>query len=93
MHHCAELIFKVDYLHESVFQTVLTHESVDPGVLFDEKTRGWKSRATVPLKYTTLLLASFKNEEYSHRYLKTRLSLQVIYLWRHVLSTAPPFIL
>jgi hypothetical protein len=28
-----------------------------------------------------------------HRYLMTRLSLQVIYLWRHVLWTAPPFIL
>jgi hypothetical protein len=29
----------------------------------------------------------------SHRYLMTRLGLQVIYLWRHVSSTAPPFIL
>jgi hypothetical protein len=28
-----------------------------------------------------------------HRYLMTRLSLQVIYMWRHVSSTAPPFIL
>jgi hypothetical protein len=28
-----------------------------------------------------------------HRYLMTRLSLQVIYLWCHVSSTAPPFIL
>jgi hypothetical protein len=28
-----------------------------------------------------------------HRYLISRLSLQVFYLWRHVLSTAPPFIL
>jgi hypothetical protein len=28
-----------------------------------------------------------------HRYLWNRLSLQVFYLWRHVLSTAPPFIL
>jgi hypothetical protein len=27
------------------------------------------------------------------RYLMTRLSLQVVYLWRHVSSTAPPFIL
>jgi hypothetical protein len=26
-----------------------------------------------------------------HRYLMSRLSLQVFYLWRHVLSTAPPF--
>jgi hypothetical protein len=29
----------------------------------------------------------------THRYLITRLSLQVVYLWRHVSSTAPPFIL
>jgi hypothetical protein len=29
----------------------------------------------------------------THRYLMTRLSLQVVYLWRHVSSTAPPFIL
>jgi hypothetical protein len=28
-----------------------------------------------------------------HRYLMSRLSLQVFYLWRHVLSTAPPCIL
>jgi hypothetical protein len=26
-----------------------------------------------------------------HRYLMSRLSLQVFYLWRHVLSPAPPF--
>jgi hypothetical protein len=51
MHHCAESTFKVDYLreYESIFETALAHESVDPGVLFDEKTRGRKSRATVPL--------------------------------------------
>jgi hypothetical protein len=29
----------------------------------------------------------------SSMYLMSRLSLQVFYLWRHVLSTAPPFIL
>jgi hypothetical protein len=28
-----------------------------------------------------------------HRYLIRRLSLKVVYLWRHVPSTAPPFIL
>jgi hypothetical protein len=44
MHHCAESIFK----YESIFETA--HESVGPEVLFDEKTRGRKSRATVPLK-------------------------------------------
>jgi hypothetical protein len=38
MHHCAESIFKVDYEYESIFETALAHESVDPGVLFDEKT-------------------------------------------------------
>jgi hypothetical protein len=29
----------------------------------------------------------------THRYLMTRLSLQIVYLWRHVSSTAPPLIL
>jgi hypothetical protein len=29
----------------------------------------------------------------AHRYLMSRLSLQLFYLWRHVSSTAPPFIL
>jgi hypothetical protein len=29
----------------------------------------------------------------NHRYLMSRLSVQVFYLWLHVLSTAPPFIL
>jgi hypothetical protein len=28
-----------------------------------------------------------------HRYLMTRLSSQVVYLWRHISSTAPPYIL
>jgi hypothetical protein len=56
MHHCAESIFKVDYLreYESIFETALAHESLDPGVLFDEKTRDRKSRATVTLKSYTL---------------------------------------
>jgi hypothetical protein len=52
LHHCAESIFKVDYFreYEFIFEIALAHESVDPGVLFDEKkTRGRKSRATVPL--------------------------------------------
>jgi hypothetical protein len=31
--------------------------------------------------------------QYTHRYFMSRLGLQVFYLWRHVLSTAPPFIL
>jgi hypothetical protein len=34
---------------ESLCKTVLAHESGDPGVQFDEKTRGQKSRETVPL--------------------------------------------
>jgi hypothetical protein len=33
----------------NLFATALAHESVDPKVLFDEKTRGRKSRETVPL--------------------------------------------
>jgi hypothetical protein len=31
-------------------KTILAHESGDPGVQFDEKNRGRKSRETVPLK-------------------------------------------
>jgi hypothetical protein len=52
MHHCAESIFKIDYLreYESIFETVLAHESVDPGVLYDEKTSGRKSLETVSLR-------------------------------------------
>jgi hypothetical protein len=53
MQHCAESIFKVDYFreYESIFETTLAHESVDPEVLFDEKKiRGRKSRETVSLK-------------------------------------------
>jgi hypothetical protein len=39
MHHCAESIFKVDYIseYEFIFKTALAHESGDTGVLFDEK--------------------------------------------------------
>jgi hypothetical protein len=34
---------------ESICKTVLVHESRDPGVQFNEKTEGRKSRDTVPL--------------------------------------------
>jgi hypothetical protein len=46
------VIFVVEYLreYESIFENTLAHESVDPGVQFHEKkTRGQKSRETVPL--------------------------------------------
>jgi hypothetical protein len=39
--------------YESKFETAVVHESVDPGVIFDEKTRGQKSRETVPLTTTS----------------------------------------
>jgi hypothetical protein len=41
MYHCAESILKVDYFreYEFIFETALAHESVDPGVLFDEKNQ------------------------------------------------------
>jgi hypothetical protein len=44
-------IFVVEHLreYESIFETALAHESVDPEVLFDEKTGGRKSREAVPL--------------------------------------------
>jgi hypothetical protein len=40
MKHTAESIFVVAYfrVYESIFETPLAHESVDPVVLFDEKT-------------------------------------------------------
>jgi hypothetical protein len=34
---------------ESICKTVLAHESGDPGIQFNEKTDGKKSRDTVPL--------------------------------------------
>jgi hypothetical protein len=39
--HSAESIFKVNFLreYESIFETALAHESVGPGVLFDEKNQ------------------------------------------------------
>jgi hypothetical protein len=50
------LIFVVEYLreYESIFEPALAHESVDPGVLFDEKTGGRKSRESVPLRKSCL---------------------------------------
>jgi hypothetical protein len=48
------VIFIVEYLreYESIIKTALAPESVDRGVMFDEKTRGRKSHETLPL--TTL---------------------------------------
>jgi hypothetical protein len=44
-------IFVVEYLqvYESIFETALTNEPGDPGVLFNEKIRGRKSAETVNL--------------------------------------------
>jgi hypothetical protein len=39
---------------ESICKTVLAHESGDPGVQFNEKTEGRKSRYTVPLSRSML---------------------------------------
>jgi hypothetical protein len=54
MRHSAESIFVVESnritrVFESICKTILAHESGDPGIQFDEKTRGRKSRETVPL--------------------------------------------
>jgi hypothetical protein len=38
-------------------------------------------------------ITDLHNMRMNHRYLMTWLSLQVVYLWRHVSSTATPFIL
>jgi hypothetical protein len=50
--HDAESIFEVEYLrgYDSKFETALVLESECPGVLFDEKSRGRKSRETVSLR-------------------------------------------
>jgi hypothetical protein len=42
--------FVVEYLceYESIFKTALAHESVDPGVLFDEKKPRGKKTKTQP---------------------------------------------
>jgi hypothetical protein len=55
MQHIAESIFIVESNQitpefEYLCITVLAHKAGDPGVQFDEKTRGGKSRETVPLK-------------------------------------------
>jgi hypothetical protein len=52
MHHCAESIFKVDFLreYESIFETALAHESVGPRVLFDEKNQRSKISCYCPFK-------------------------------------------
>jgi hypothetical protein len=55
MRHSAKSIFFVESNKllrefESIFKTALAHESGDPGLVpFDEKTKGGKSRETVPL--------------------------------------------
>jgi hypothetical protein len=56
MHHCAKSIFKVGYLreYESIFETALAHESVDPGILFDEKNQRSKTSWYCPFNDSTL---------------------------------------
>jgi hypothetical protein len=55
-----ESIFVVEYFREyesTYIQTDFVHESVDPGVLLDEKTRGRKSREVVPLSLSIIVSA------------------------------------
>jgi hypothetical protein len=53
MQHSAESNLKIEYLreYEFIFKTALAHESGDPVVSLAEKTKGRKSRETVPLKF------------------------------------------
>jgi hypothetical protein len=46
------IIFVVEYIREceSIYETTLAHESMDPGVLFDEQTRGRKNSLDCPFK-------------------------------------------
>jgi hypothetical protein len=52
MPHSGESFFVVEYLckFEFICKIVLAHESGYPGVQYNEKTEGRKSRETVPLK-------------------------------------------
>jgi hypothetical protein len=49
--HSAESNLIIEYFreYEFIFETALAHKSGDPGVFFDEKTDGRKSRDTVSL--------------------------------------------
>jgi hypothetical protein len=47
------------FLATIICKTVLAHESGDPGVQFNEKTEGRKSRDTVPLKELTVQKTHF----------------------------------
>jgi hypothetical protein len=56
---------------ESICKTVLAHELGDPGVQFDEKTRGRKSRETVPLIIPSVqnsLQISFNRQGFSNSF-------------------------
>jgi hypothetical protein len=62
------LIFVVEYLreYESIFETDLSHEYVDPGALFDEKAGGQKSCETVTLKcwiWIRMMIVRIRNTE------------------------------
>jgi hypothetical protein len=46
---------------ESILKTALAHESGGPGVPFNEKTKGRKSRETVPLIISIVFLVSNSN--------------------------------
>jgi hypothetical protein len=48
----------IEYLREFEYicKTVLAHESTDPRVQFNEKTKGRKSRETVPLRSLNSLI-------------------------------------
>jgi hypothetical protein len=52
----------------------------------DVSSTNWQCKKTLRLGGSTITLLY-------HRYLMSRLSVQVFYLWRHVSLTAPPFIL
>jgi hypothetical protein len=60
MRHSAESNFIIEYLrkYEFLFKTALVHESGDLGVVFAEKTKGRKSRDTVPLRVPLFIAVS-----------------------------------
>jgi hypothetical protein len=55
------VIFIIEYLCESIFKTALAHESLHPGVLFDQKKKIWWTLSIKKGKFHIQLLNRIKN--------------------------------
>jgi hypothetical protein len=87
--YCIYVLIKAQpVIHEYIVLVTLNRKSwrslakqVDPGAFF----QFIRHKGDLYLQHTL-------HARQHHRYLMSRLSFQVFYLWRHVLLTAPPFI-